>query len=415
MSGFSELIKNFDKTRDYIRDFFIYGFKVRNEFTGKSSRTYDDEKRRAESWLGDIFRYDNTRRGKQVSITVDSGHISENPLYSAYYSKSFTDNDIKLHFMLMDILDGKSLNVREITESLNSTYGQLFDEQTVRNKLKEYVSEGIIRSEKKGRSDIFTLSPDTAESFFSQYEGLEDAVKFFSESPEFGIVGNSILKTAGLANDIFLNKHNYIVHTLEDTVLLDLLKIMEEKRLAVITNFGRGGKATETEGVPLKIYSSSQTGRRYVVLYLPKYKRFNSFRLDYIKNVKPLDVYGRYDEISESLTRCEEKCFGVSFGERSGEGAGGFFRMTLRINEKTEGFVLERLEREKRCGNIRKIDNDLFEYTSEVFDINEMMSWVKTFIGRIVSVESTNKRITDKLYRDIARMKRIYSRKEGEI
>ena len=133
MGSFSELIKSFDKTRDYIRDFFIYGFKVRNEFTGKSSRTYDDEKRRAESWLGDIFRYDNTRRGKQVSITVDSGHISENPLYSAYYSKSFTDNDIKLHFMLMDILDGKSLNVREITESLNSTYGQLFDEQTVRN------------------------------------------------------------------------------------------------------------------------------------------------------------------------------------------------------------------------------------------------------------------------------------------
>lgn len=412
MGGFSELIKNFDKTRDYIRDFFIYGFKVRNEFTGKSSRTYDDEKRRAESWLGDFFRYDSTRRGKQVSITVDSGHISENPLYSAYYSKSFTDNDIKLHFMLMDLLEGKALGVREITESLNSTYGQLFDEQTVRNKLKEYVSEGIILSEKKGRSDIFTLSPDTAESFFLQYEGFGDAVKFFSESPEFGIVGNSILKTAGLSNDIFLNKHNYIVHTLEDTVLLDLLKIMEEKRLAVITNFGRGGKATETEGVPLKIYSSSQTGRRYVVMYLPKYKRFNSFRLDYIKSVRPLGVYGGYDDIAKKLCRCEEKCFGVSFGERSGEGAGGSFRMVLRINEETEGFVLERLEREKRCGSVRKIDDDLFEYTVLVFDINEMMSWVKTFIGRIVSVESTNKRITDKLYRDIARMNRIYSRKE---
>ncbi len=45
MSGFSELIKNFDKTRDYIRDFFIYGFKVRNDFDRKSLRTYDDEKR----------------------------------------------------------------------------------------------------------------------------------------------------------------------------------------------------------------------------------------------------------------------------------------------------------------------------------------------------------------------------------
>lgn len=412
MGGFSELIKNFDKTRDYIRDFFIYGFKVRNEFTGKSTRTYDDEKRRAESWLGDIFRYDSTKRGKQVSITVDSGHIDENPLYSAYYSKSFTDNDIKLHFMLMDILDGKKHNVHEITEALNYSYGQLFDEQTVRNKLKEYVLEGIILSEKKGRADIFTLSPDTAESFFSQYAGLEDAVKFFSESPEFGVVGNSILKTAGLSNDIFLNKHNYIVHTLEDIVLLDLLKIMEEKHFALITNFGRGGKASETEGVPLSIYSSSQTGRRYAVMYLPKYKRFNSFRLDYIKSVQKLGICTEYDEYADKLSRCEKKCFGVSFGERSGEGAGGTFRMVLAINEETEGFVLERLEREKRCGSVRKIGDDLYEYTAEVFDINEMMSWVKTFIGRIVSAESTNKQVTDKLYRDIARMKRIYSRKE---
>ena len=47
MAGFSELIKSFEKTRDYIRDFFIYGFKVRGDFARMSGRTYDDEKRRA--------------------------------------------------------------------------------------------------------------------------------------------------------------------------------------------------------------------------------------------------------------------------------------------------------------------------------------------------------------------------------
>ena len=75
MSGFSELIKNFDKTRDYVRDFFIYGFKMRNDFERKSSRTYDDEKRRVESWLGNYVRYDDSQRGRQMSITVDSGFI----------------------------------------------------------------------------------------------------------------------------------------------------------------------------------------------------------------------------------------------------------------------------------------------------------------------------------------------------
>ena len=102
MSGFSELIKNFGKTRDYVRDFFIYGCKVRNDFDKKSARTYDDEKRRVESWMGDCIRYDDSVRGRQVSISVDCGKIPENPLYNAYYARSFTDNDIRLHFLLTD-------------------------------------------------------------------------------------------------------------------------------------------------------------------------------------------------------------------------------------------------------------------------------------------------------------------------
>ena len=80
MAGFSELIKNFDKTRDYVRDFFIYGCKVRSDFDRKSIRTYGDEKRRVESWMGDYMRYDDSLRGRSVSISVDSGHIPENPL-----------------------------------------------------------------------------------------------------------------------------------------------------------------------------------------------------------------------------------------------------------------------------------------------------------------------------------------------
>ena len=56
MSEFQEVIKNFDKCRDYIRDFFVYGFKSRKDFTGKSARTYDDERRRITDWLGDIVK-----------------------------------------------------------------------------------------------------------------------------------------------------------------------------------------------------------------------------------------------------------------------------------------------------------------------------------------------------------------------
>ena len=182
MAGFSELIKNFDKTRDYIRDFFIYGCKVRSDFDRKSVRTYGDEKRRVESWMGDYMRYDDSVRGRSVSISVDSGHIPENPLYNAFYSKSFTDNDIKLHFFIIDILSySKSLTLREITDTLNNDYTQLFDEQTVRNKLKEYTEEGLILSEKQGKTLYYTLSADTVDGYARDFKGLDDAVMFFSE------------------------------------------------------------------------------------------------------------------------------------------------------------------------------------------------------------------------------------------
>lgn len=415
MGGFSELIKNFDKTRDYVRDFFIYGFKTRGEFKGKSARTYDDEKRRVESWLGGFISSHSTERGKQTFISVDCGHITENPLYNAFYSKSFTDNDIKLHFMLCDILsDGGQMSVRDITECLNERYSQLFDEQTVRGKLREYTDEGIFRCERVGKSSLYSMadcSISVIDDSIYDIRGLSDAVKFFSENSEFGVIGNSILKTAGLKNDIFLRKHNYIVHTLEDEILLAILSAIEDKRFITVVN--KNGKSEhENRGVPLKILVSTNTGRRYAVLYLPSYKRFNSFRLDSIKSVKVLGECAEYDRYAEKLENNLPKVYGVSFGDRQDrESDGGIVKITFFVDEQREGYIVDRLNREKRGGTIERAGDNLYTYSAEVFDANEMMTWVKTFIGRIVSFEGMPKPLEDRFKRDIIRMKKMYSEK----
>ena len=93
--AFSELIKNFDRIRDYMRDFYVYGFKSRNEYDAKSLRSYDNEKRRLESWLGDYMGFTRTPSGKSVFISIDSRKQKHNPLYRAFKTKSFTDGEIK--------------------------------------------------------------------------------------------------------------------------------------------------------------------------------------------------------------------------------------------------------------------------------------------------------------------------------
>ena len=98
--AYNELIKNFEKIREYMRDFYVYGFKSRDGYDRKSLRSYDDEKRRIESWLGKFMRFIRTSEGKNVFISIDSRNISHNPFYNALKAKSFTDVDITLHFIL---------------------------------------------------------------------------------------------------------------------------------------------------------------------------------------------------------------------------------------------------------------------------------------------------------------------------
>ncbi|MBR4626284.1 MAG: WYL domain-containing transcriptional regulator [Ruminococcus sp.] len=421
MAGFSELIKNFDKTRDYVRDFFIYGCKVRSDFDRKSVRTYGDEKRRVESWMGDCMRYDDSVRGRSVSISVNSSNIPENPLYNAYYSKSFTDNDIRLHFFLTDILhDARSRSLKELVDTLNTDYSQLFDEQTVRNKLKEYVDEGIIISGKQGKTMYYSLSGDSADGFIRDFPGLDDALEFFSEAQHFGIIGNSILKMLGLRNELFFFKHNYIIHTLEDVLIPEILKAMDGRCFIIFRTFSAkklmtgADNTAETRAVPMKILVSVQTGRRYLAAYIPGQKRFTAFRLDCMNSVKTGDICEKYDELKESFDRNLSRCFGVSFGSRSENGTFPLIKIIFYADEKNERYIIERLEREKRCCTLERSGDNLYTLTADVFDPNELMHWVKTFIGRIVRIEGGPDTVKKRFRADIARMNRMYGGDEDE-
>ena len=412
MSVFSELIKNFEKTRDYLRDFFIYGYKVRGDFDRKSSRTYDDEKRRIESWLDGCLSYEMSPRGRQTSISVDSGRISENPLYSAFYAKSFTDNDIKLHFLLLDILsDFDSLTLKELIEKTDERFGILFEEQTVRNKLKEYAAEGIVIAEKRGKTACFSLSPDRVSDYLNEIKGLSDAVKFFSAAGAMGVVGDSILKSADLKNDLFLIKHNYIVHTLEDSLLPDIISAIDGKRFLALRTFSsRNGFTKENEHlvVPMQISISVQTGRRYLIAFIPQYNRFNSFRLDMIRAVKLGEICPDYDTVREKYEANITCCFGVSFGERKQTGNVTPLKITFIADEETEPHIIQRLLREKRCGKLTRAAENTYELELDVFDPIEPMHWIKTFIGRITKLEGGSESARQLFFDDIKRMNDIY-------
>ena len=144
---YSELIKKFETIREYLRDFYIFGFKTRNDFTRNSARKYDNERRRAEDWLRGAMSFHTNESGKSYFISADSRVIPENPLYKAFKNKSFTGYDICLHFYILDaIADGNEHSLRQIADSISYRWQavpgapNVPDDATIRNKLNEYVT-----------------------------------------------------------------------------------------------------------------------------------------------------------------------------------------------------------------------------------------------------------------------------------
>ncbi len=413
--AYNELIKNFSRIRDYMKEFYVYGFKSRGDFTQKSARSYDDEKRRVESWLGDYMSFRHTQDGKNVFLSIDSRAADSNPLYTAWKTKSFTDGDITLHFILFDILYDPSvkLSLKEILDRIDREYlaefeePLEFDESTVRKKLKEYEAEGLIRTEKAGRQMLYSRSE------MMDLSGTEDFLDFFSETAPLGVIGSFLKGRLPEHKSAFSFKHHYINAALDSEILLSLLTAIKEKRTVILENQSRRfTKITTVEVVPLKILAGTQDGRWFVMSLHLKGNQINAYRLDYLKSVKLGEPYEKYDTIARTYAKLSKHSWSVSCA------------WSLRRLEHVE-FVVQilpgeehivgRLEREKRCGMVEQVDETHWRFSADLFNSQEILPWIRTFICRITQMNFSNRTVENKFKQDLQALYRRYGIEESEV
>lgn len=415
MSSYSELIKNFEKIRAYMRDFYVYGFKSRDDYQSKSARSYDDERRRLESWLGDHMSFVRTPEGKNVFISIDSRTIRHNPLYNAWKAKSFTDGDITLHFIIFDILHDPSVKrtISELLAEIDEKYlsgfqsPMMFDESTVRKKLKEYCEAGIIVAEKEGRKAYYRRTDST------DISDLNDVLHYFSEVAPCGVIGSFILDKEESDTDAFTFKHHYITGAIDSGVLASLFTAMREKRAVTVSNMSRRRDMPRRNRiVPLRVFISVQSGRQHLLAYLPEYNHFQSYRVDYLSNVKLEEPTPRFDELRAELDRMQSKMWGVSVKRNKGDAEHlEHVEFTVKV-EDNEEYIVGRLEREKRVGTVEKLDENTYRFSADVYDSSEMIPWIRTFICRIVKMKFSNRSIENQFKKDLEAMYWMYDVKE---
>ena len=398
--AYSELIKSFGRIRAYMRSFYVFGFRRRDEFDQKSARGYDDERRRVESWLGDYMAFRQDGAGRRFFLSVDSRAVPHNPLYRAFRTKSFTDRDIMLHFQLMDIL-AVSGNMpifdimEQLAERLNTfALAEYPDESTVRRKLSELGKLGLVSKEKKGRETRYSRTVDGV-----NLESWREAIDFFSEAVPLGAIGDFCRDKLEQKPSLFRFKHHYILNALDSEILLELLEAIGEKREAQLA-LGRR-RATVA---PLKIYISVQTGRQYVLAWTPWNQDFNFFRLDTIDTVNAGEYRSCPVDLDERLQAFMGHAWGVSRGKPD---MLTHLEMTVYVGDG-ESHIPRRLDREKRCGRVEQLDEHHWRYTAEVSDALEMLPWIRTFTGRITALKCDDPQVTERFYADITALAEMY-------
>ena len=73
-----------------------------------------------------------------------------------------------------------------------------------------------------------------------------------------------------------------------------------------------------------------------------------------------------------------------------------------------EAYIHNRLVREKRCGQVEKLDEHTSRFSVDVFDASELVPWIRTFICRIVDIHFSNKELEKQFKDDLEKMYSLY-------
>ena len=405
MSEYSELVKNYNKIREYLRDFYIYGFRSRDSFSKKASgRSYDNERRRIESYLGELEYSRSENDGKKIFITADASRFFENPLYKTFKSKSFTKNDVTLHFAVLYVLEKYGASTlaeidgyvfKDVLSYFDNSI--VFDVATIRNKLKEYEKDGIVKSEKIKGKTVFSLQKR------EDLSSLYTALSFYTSVFPLGVIGNFIMDKNAVQNTIFTNKHTYFASTLDSEIIIKILCAISNKKAVKLTAKESARKKNEDVFIPFKVAITVQSGRNYVLGFSMNTKKYSSVRLDGLEDVTVLDdTYADYDDIKSFYEQKMNNVWGISLQNAPSK------YLEVHISyEKGEEYIIERIKREKRIGEL-EIGEKICKLHFDIVDVAEIVPWLRTFIGRIEYMKCSDKKFVRKFYNDIEEMKKLY-------
>lgn len=405
----SLLIRDYENIRRILRDIYIFGCFSRDDFIEKkgiSGRKYDKEQQRISSYLPEKF-IQKRRVDKKVLLycsysVMDGG---SNHLADTYRNKSFTALDVMSFFLVQQLLnENEAMTAAEILDALPATNDRvIFTKDNLRVKLDELVEKGFIRVKKEGRSIRYSLAKDIWKEFSDDelmdiclyLEFMKNAspieMPYYFLYEKLALYLSVVRGKNVLEKDVFHFKHNHLFNSLDNDILLEILRAMKTDQMLKVHFYGNDNGV---KVIPIEAIHDSVYGRQYLYCFDIESVQPTVIRLDRMSRISCLRKLTKDEvKIKTSLKGYSDSCWCTSGAEE---------KLTeivieFRFDEQKEKYILRRIQAEGHGGTINRLAEGLYEYRIKLRDPDEMIPWIRSFGERAKVISSGQKKTEQKI------------------
>lgn len=321
-----------EKFKDYLRNFYIYGYIPQSDFPG-SKRTYHNDALRFEH-IGLIpltasspdprWRMEGKTKCMQM-ITEDSRLLHRNPVHVFYTLCEAGESDALFFLsallkaavcqkengetLIEDVMTCTDPAWKEQWEGLCAT-GSADEKKQFRDKTQavtrrrmqqEFGGTGLLHVQPRGNNNVWNLPELTLEALLEhiteeERQAFLTGIDFFMKLGPFGEIGEMLLSRLPEPDRCEIEKNSicmdqfYLSKALNDYNSVDLLQAIHTDAWVVITYWQPQQKISGyVLCKPLGLRTSMANGREYVGYYDPIRRRAGHLRLEYIQSVELID------------------------------------------------------------------------------------------------------------------------------
>ena len=415
MSGkecFQTSIREYDTIRPYLRFMYLYGCCTKKYMTDKgltsSARKFEEDTRRTRAIIPDRIDETLVSRRKSLHVNVSALDTDENFLAASYFIRAFGKYDFILYFFVFLILsETPGIGFTELAEKVNKLVVQdeIISDQTIRRFLSEMAAEGLIVHD-KGYSlplDPFSCLSD------DEIIDIITAVDFYRNILMMGVFGeynyNTLMHYAGFSRknklpqvSPFIFRYRHLERIVDDDTLFPLIYCIRERRKAQYIYNGK-----QYEGFPRQIRYDAFYGRQYAIIH----NNNRQFILQVTNmskvSILPDNALDIPDEHSEQCSLLRHSWFAACTIDKGPVTVRAWFFINKDVH-----YILERLQREKRHGNLTAVEDNKYLLEIKLADPLEILPWLRSFLGYVAVEKSSEHDLSEQYSAYVSEMRKLY-------